>query len=120
MRWKVEAAEVESRTGKQRADPMDLVSAIALESCAKTPNSPAISTDHPCPASNAKINHFHFSEIHASIPASRFPLRGALRGRHERWGRGAMDVQAALTNAAGADGEIVRSRSPDAGIQPLG
>ena len=29
----------------------------------------------------------------------------------------AMDVLAQLTNAAGADGEIVRSRSPDAGIK---
>ena len=28
-----------------------------------------------------------------------------------------MDALAQLTNAAGADGEIVRSRSPDAGIK---
>jgi len=30
---------------------------------------------------------------------SRLPLRGALRGRQERWGRGAVDVPAQLTNA---------------------
>jgi hypothetical protein len=46
--------------------------------------------------------------------------RGALRGRHERWRRDAVDVSAQQASAFDADGEIVRSRSPDAEIKSCG
>jgi hypothetical protein len=35
--------------------------------------------------------------------------RGALRGRHERWVRDAVDAGSALTNALAAEGEVVWS-----------
>jgi hypothetical protein len=41
-------------------------------------------------------------------PVSRLK-RGALRGRHERWERDAVDAAAHETNAPGADGEVVWS-----------
>jgi hypothetical protein len=50
-------------------------------------------------------------------PRPALDTEGALRGRHERSVRDAMDVPAALTNAAGMDGEGVWSRSPDAEIK---
>jgi hypothetical protein len=37
------------------------------------------------------------------------PTRGALRGRHERWVRDAVDVEVPLTNGTEADGEVVWS-----------
>jgi hypothetical protein len=37
------------------------------------------------------------------------PTRGALRGRHGRWARDAVDVEVPLTNGADADGEVVWS-----------
>ncbi|OIQ76835.1 hypothetical protein GALL_414760 [mine drainage metagenome] len=37
------------------------------------------------------------------------PTRGALRGRHERWVRDAVDVEVPLTNGTDADGEVVWS-----------
>jgi hypothetical protein len=37
------------------------------------------------------------------------PHQGALRDRHERWVRDAMDVIARETNVANADGEVVWS-----------
>jgi hypothetical protein len=37
------------------------------------------------------------------------PTRGALRGRHGRWVRDAVDVAVSLTNGTQADGEVVWS-----------
>jgi hypothetical protein len=37
------------------------------------------------------------------------PTRGALRGRHGRWVRDAVDVDVPLTNGTDADGEVVWS-----------
>ena len=37
------------------------------------------------------------------------PTRGALRGRHGRWVRDAVDVEVPLTNGTDADGEVVWS-----------
>jgi hypothetical protein len=37
------------------------------------------------------------------------PTRGALRGRHGRWARDAVDVEVPLTNGTDADGEVVWS-----------
>ena len=37
------------------------------------------------------------------------PTRGALRGRHGRWVRDAVDVEVLLTNGTDADGEVVWS-----------
>ena len=37
------------------------------------------------------------------------PTRGALRGRHGRWARDAVDADALVTNGAHADGEVVWS-----------
>jgi hypothetical protein len=48
------------------------------------------------------------------------PTRGALRDRHDRWVRDAMDVIARETNVAGADGEVVWSWRPDAGVKFAG
>ena len=48
-------------------------------------------------------------------PAS---TRGAYRDRHGRGKRDAVDAVRATTKRASAYGEIVRSRSPDAGIKP--
>jgi hypothetical protein len=52
------------------------------------------------------------------------PARGALRGRHERWVRDAMDAAAsgaqAQTNEVEADGKIVWSWRPDAGVKFCG
>jgi len=45
---------------------------------------------------------------------------GAFRDRHERGRRDAVDARAAQTSGAGADGQVVWSRSPDAGIKPCG
>src|SRR5262245_22814719 len=54
-------------------------------------------------------------------PAS---TRGAYRDRHGRGKRDAVDVRMLSASCADerivADGEIVRSRSPDAGIKPCG
>jgi hypothetical protein len=52
--------------------------------------------------------------IDARIP----PIRGALRDRHETWAGMRWTRRQRQTSAAGAYGEIVRSRSPDAGIKP--
>jgi hypothetical protein len=45
------------------------------------------------------------------------PERGALRGRHERWKRDAMDAAHRWTVDVAADGEIVWSWRPDAGAK---
>src|SRR5689334_1635101 len=45
------------------------------------------------------------------------PLRGALRDRHERWVRDAMDVFARKTSGESTDGEGVWSWPPDAGVK---
>ena len=49
------------------------------------------------------------------------PTRGALRGRHGRWERDAVDAASAhasaQTNGAEADGEVVWSWRPDAGAK---
>jgi hypothetical protein len=37
------------------------------------------------------------------------PTRGALRGRHGRWVRDAVDVEVPLTNGTDTDGEVVWS-----------
>ena len=37
------------------------------------------------------------------------PQEGALRGRHGRWVRDAVDVDVPLTNGTDADGEVVWS-----------
>jgi len=43
--------------------------------------------------------------------------RGAYRDRHETWGGDAVDVEVPLTSGAEADGEIVWSWHPDAGVK---
>jgi hypothetical protein len=48
------------------------------------------------------------------------PDRGALRDRHERWKRNAMDTFARKTSATEADGEAVWSRRRDAGAKLVG
>jgi len=45
---------------------------------------------------------------------------GAYRDRHGRWVRDAMDAGVSQGVRHDADGEIVWSRSPDAGIEPAG
>src|SRR5262249_43020681 len=70
-----------------------------------------------CQAPAAKIFVFRFSEKYDCLRASRSRPRGALRDRHERWERDAMDVSARRTSASDADGQAVWSRSPDAGIK---
>jgi hypothetical protein len=63
------------------------------------------------PVKPSRQKYFAFSEAksHVSLPPSRARSRGALRDRHERWVRDAMDVLAQLTNATDADGEGVWS-----------
>jgi hypothetical protein len=48
------------------------------------------------------------------------PERGALRDRHGRWARDAMDAAMCETNALPADGEVVWSWRPDAGVKFAG
>ncbi len=52
------------------------------------------------------------------------PPGGAYRGRHGRWKRGAVAVRvfsaSCVDESILADGEVVRSRSPDAGIKSAG
>jgi hypothetical protein len=48
------------------------------------------------------------TQITSQLPPSR-PDRGALRDRHGRWARDAVDAAALLTNSANADGEVVWS-----------
>src|SRR5215475_10788926 len=47
------------------------------------------------------------------------PTRGAHRDRHGRWERDAMDAVGARDERGRADGEIVWSRRPDAGVKFL-
>src|SRR5882724_2734197 len=85
-----------------------------------------------------RANHFALSEVNsayvkASVQKysssvfrkcmvvsrpSRLRSRGALRDRHERWRRDAMDASARETNAFDADGQAVWSCPPDAGVKP--
>ena len=51
---------------------------------------------------------------HSRIP---HPIRGALRDRHERWARDAMDAIDHETNDFIADGEVAWSWRPDAGAK---
>jgi hypothetical protein len=51
---------------------------------------------------------------HPRIPP---PIRGALRDRHERWKRDAMDTVSHETNEMIADGEVVWSWRPKAGAK---
>jgi hypothetical protein len=49
------------------------------------------------------------------------PARGAFRDRHERWVGDAMDAEGvARRAAASADGEVVWSWRPDAGVKSAG
>jgi hypothetical protein len=69
--------------------------------------------------------YFCFSEWQISAKGRcPVPTRGALRGRHERWVRDAMDAAAsgarAQTNEVEADGKIVWSWRPDAGVKSVG
>ena len=60
------------------------------------------------------IAFFPKSERSFAHPGS---ARGALRDRHERWMRDAMDAIDQETNDFIADGEIVWSWRPDAGVK---
>jgi hypothetical protein len=52
---------------------------------------------------------FHRRQISGFSAAIPLPARGALRDRHERWVRNAMDATARETRRAKADGEVVWS-----------
>src|SRR5690348_10410807 len=52
-----------------------------------------------CQGLPEEIFFFRFPEIYGSLPAVPFPIRGALRDRHERWKRDAMDALARETSA---------------------
>jgi hypothetical protein len=55
-----------------------------------------------------KYSDFQKSQISPYI-GRLAPTRGALRGRHERWVRDAVDVEVPLTKGTDADGEVVWS-----------
>jgi hypothetical protein len=67
-----------------------------------------------CPALFAKIFCFHLTQITGLLLAVR---EGALRDRHGRWVRDAVDADVLTTNSADADGEVVWSLRPDAGVE---
>jgi hypothetical protein len=64
-----------------------------------------------------KIFYFRFSEIHGLSPSVPHSPRGALRDRHGRWERDAMDALVRLDVAGDADGETVWSWPPDAEVK---
>jgi hypothetical protein len=55
-----------------------------------------------------KYSDFQKSQISPYIRRL-VPTRGALRGRHGRWARDAVDVEVPMTNGTDADGEVVWS-----------
>ena len=66
---------------------------------------------------HSQIFCFRFSELCAYLHAIPRSQGGALRDRHERGRRDAMDVSARQTSACDADGKGVWSWCPDAGIK---
>src|SRR6516164_945735 len=56
------------------------------------------------------------TQISGFLTSVLLPQRGALRDRHERWQRDAMDAACQQTNDNVADGEVVWSWRPDAGV----
>jgi hypothetical protein len=74
------------------------------------------------PAKNISLSFFPKLMFPADVPRSR---RGALRGRHERWARDAVDVSElqrairAPTNNSDADGKAVWSWRSEAGAKFL-
>ena len=70
-----------------------------------------------CQGHFRKIFFFRFSEIYGCLHAVPFPKRGALRDRHERWKRDAMDAKVVRDERTDADGQAVWSWRPDAGVK---
>jgi hypothetical protein len=93
-----------------RAAPMS-----ANRSARKSDFSQRHQGDLACPVGSRKIFDFTWSAKHRPILACPVPQRGALRDRHGRWVRDAVDTAAssrasgARTNDAIADGEVVWS-----------
>jgi len=73
-------------------------------------------SDLPCPVIAAKIFCFTCGPNHRLIPRRPVPNEGRL-AIVTNAGRDAVDVEALLTNGAKADGEVVWSRRPDAGVK---
>src|SRR5260370_36285026 len=73
--------------------------------------------DLGCPDRRTKTFFFLKIRNHGHLAAVPLPARGALRDRHERWVRDAMDAVARETNVASADGEAVWSWRTDAGVE---
>ena len=67
-----------------------------------------------CAASRRALPFYPNQSDHSRIP---YPIRGALRDRHGRWERDAMDAISQRTNDDVADGEVVWSWRPDAGAK---
>ncbi|MGJ4996122.1 hypothetical protein ACQR0Z_16965 [Bradyrhizobium sp. HKCCYLS3077] len=81
----------------------------------------AINRITPVQSPGEKYSSFAFAEFRFSCRRPAL-TRGALRGRHGRGGRDAMDVTGPVllrkTTGCGADGEIVWSWPPDAEVKP--
>src|SRR6201999_596806 len=69
-----------------------------------------------CPALVAKIFRFPFDPNHRLIACILSRWRGVSRSSRTL-GWDAVDADALLTNSADADGEVVWSRRPDAGVK---
>jgi len=67
--------------------------------CENCPSCQSVATRRCCRA----------PQISGRFRAVPFSIRGALRGRHERWERDAVDAAVSLTSDTKADGKVVWS-----------
>ena len=82
-----------------------------------TPDDLAVNCDCPSCQCAASRRDCRNTQISGFLSPVLFLQRGALRDRHERWERDAMDAACHETNDVIADGEIVWSWRPDAGAK---